>query len=915
MTYLVSTKPEAHDPISLPPEPAPPQRGALPIAAAFVPVVGAVVMWTVTGSVFMLWFAALGPLMLVAGIVDRSRGARRARVRHEKDLVVAIGAAERAIAERHASARAARAAVHPSLAALCADAAGLWRSHETREDTLTVGTGAVPVEPDVARGDESAPARRLRAIASELADAPVVVPADGVCVRGPRGVSQSVARALLVQLCVVHPPQRLRVIAADPGESWTEALPHARFGSGRSAALVGPEAPPVVADVVIAWRRAGGSVPAACRTVIDLDDGLHGTLLRSELRTPVRAEGISGPQARAVAQALAARAEAMTPTEGAVHTADLRAVRLGRLGVEIGVAGAAPAVVDLVEDGPHAVVVGTTGAGKSELLITWALAMARACTPDEVVLMLADFKGGTAFTALAELPHVVGVLTDLDGALAERAVRSLAAEVRRRERVIGDAGARDVNDPRVRLPRLVVMIDEFPALVTQHPELEAVFTDIAARGRALGIHLIVGAQRIAGAVRDATLANMPLRLALRTADAADSRAVIGTDEAARLSGGADGRGVCFIRRSGDVAPIRTRIALTAPHDIAAVVGTHPEPPQDVRPWLPPLPPRIPAHTLSAPVGIAVGVADDPDEQRQPVVFLQPGERGLFVFGAARSGKSSIARLVSDGVPAAVTIPSDPEHAWDVLAELVERPAPVVVCDDLDILLAAWPDPWATEGAGRLERLVRSAGATQSTFVFTAQRMSGSLARIAELLPRRAVLAMSGRVEHLAAGGDAATFREFRTPGRGVLDGRETQFALAGEAADGDGTMTRGASHDAALRWVPTVFPCGVVMRAGADRITRLGSSWGLSTLDVADVPAGTDLATLTDVVLTGDPDQWQRAWSVLDAVRRLGELVVAAECSADVRLLTGDRTLMPYARSGSAWATRAGMPPRRVRWD
>src|SRR5690606_23108114 len=103
------------------------------------------------------------------------------------------------------------------------------------------------------------------------------------------------------------------------------------------------------------------------------------------------------------------------------------------LAVPVGVAAHGPAFVDLVADGPHALVAGTTGSGKSELLVSWVLALAGRIPPDRVSFLLVDFKGGSAFAPLAQLPHVVGVVSDLDPASARRAVESLRAELRRRE--------------------------------------------------------------------------------------------------------------------------------------------------------------------------------------------------------------------------------------------------------------------------------------------------------------------------------------------------------------------------------------------------------------------------------------------------------------------------------------------------
>ena len=100
-----------------------------------------------------------------------------------------------------------------------------------------------------------------------------------------------------------------------------------------------------------------------------------------------------------------------------------------------------------MHDGPHAVVVGITGSGKSELLTTWICALAATRSTDEVAFLLADFKGGTAFASLEDVPHVTGLITDLDGSGSRRAVESLRAELRRRESAIAAAGATDIGDP------------------------------------------------------------------------------------------------------------------------------------------------------------------------------------------------------------------------------------------------------------------------------------------------------------------------------------------------------------------------------------------------------------------------------------------------------------------------------------
>ncbi|WP_268904838.1 FtsK/SpoIIIE domain-containing protein, partial [Clavibacter zhangzhiyongii] len=241
------------------------------------------------------------------------------------------------------------------------------------------------------------------------------------------------------------------------------------------------------------------------------------------------------------------------------------------LAAVVGVGHDGPVAIDLVADGPHAVVAGTTGSGKSELLVTWMAALAAAHPPEEVTVLLVDFKGGAAFDPLLVLPHAVGLVTDLDGQGARRALESLRAEIRHRERTLREAGARDVDDPAAAgvLPRLVIVVDELAALLADQDGLHEVVADIAARGRSLGMHLVLCTQRPAGVVRDAVLANCDLRLSLRVNNEADSRALLGTPEAASLGDAPVGR--CLIGAHG--GPARPfQVAVATADDLARVAA-------------------------------------------------------------------------------------------------------------------------------------------------------------------------------------------------------------------------------------------------------------------------------------------------------------------------------------------------------
>ena len=218
--------------------------------------------------------------------------------------------------------------------------------------------------------------------------------------------------------------------------------------------------------------------------------------------------------------------------------------------------------LDLEVDGPHVLVGGTTGSGKSELLQTLVTSLAMANRPDEMAFVLVDYKGGAAFRGCAELPHVVGWVTDLDAHLTRRALLSLSAEVRRRERILasagvpdlaayqrrrdldrstGAAGADSAPDARTALPRLVIVIDEYRVLAEELPDFVPGLVRLAAVGRSLGIHLVLATQRPGGIVTADIRANVSVRIALRVRDRSDSIDVIERPDAAAVAADTPGR--------------------------------------------------------------------------------------------------------------------------------------------------------------------------------------------------------------------------------------------------------------------------------------------------------------------------------------------------------------------------------------
>jgi S-DNA-T family DNA segregation ATPase FtsK/SpoIIIE len=355
--------------------------------------------------------------------------------------------------------------------------------------------------------------------------------------------------------------------------------------------------------------------------------------------------------------------------------------------------------VDLDDDGPHALIAGTTGSGKSELLRTLIASMAVDADPEHLTFALVDYKGGGALDECAALPHTVGLVTDLDEQLSERALRCLEAELHHRERLLRETGLSHVRDyQRLRdggraelepMPRLAVVIDEFATLVKALPDFVDALVGIAQRGRSLGVHLIMATQRPAGSVNDAIKNNVKLRIALRLESTGDSQDVIDSPAAAAIGSRQWGR--AYYRLSArEVLPVQTALstgvtpqaAVTVPvttvpfllglpaagsgdtdpegadgaTDLQRLVGASQEAAALAgfaaprRPWPDPLPAMVRSDDLPpvAERGLhtdALGLptyalADDPEQQRQYPVGWDPAAGNVLIYGGGGSGTST-----------------------------------------------------------------------------------------------------------------------------------------------------------------------------------------------------------------------------------------------------------------------------------
>lgn len=239
------------------------------------------------------------------------------------------------------------------------------------------------------------------------------------------------------------------------------------------------------------------------------------------------------------------------------------------LAAVIGQGAAEPRSLDLVSDGPHLLVAGTTGSGKSELLRTIVTAISLTHSPDRVNFLFVDFKGGSGLGPLIDLPQCVGMLTDLSEYELERTLASLRAEVRMREEFLSMAnvpdlpaywakfpwtgdGIRAVRENRLpALPRLVLVIDEFRMLVEDAPAAMTELMRIATVGRSLGIHLIMATQRPQGALSADIRANVTTNIALRVQSEMESRDIINSPAAASIPVSLPGR-ACLVRGEEEV---------------------------------------------------------------------------------------------------------------------------------------------------------------------------------------------------------------------------------------------------------------------------------------------------------------------------------------------------------------------------
>ncbi len=375
----------------------------------------------------------------------------------------------------------------------------------------------------------------------------------------------------------------------------------------------------------------------------------------------------------------------------------------GSLGIG---AGNMVRTLDLHEryQGPHALIAGTTGSGKSELLQSYIISLAAEYSPKDLNFILVDFKGGGMANTLKGLPHISGLITNLSGGEIRRAILAVKNEIIRRQKVLNDYGINHIDD-YVRLyksgevcdaiPHLVIAVDEFAELKKEKPEFMNDLISVAQTGRSLGIHLMLATQRPRGNVDDDIRSNMRSVICLRVQDRNDSMDVLDRPDAAYLTGAGRaylevGAGELFEpfqsafsgRSRMSSGKDKSRALMLTDDGRADVVSTFTEHEEEEHEsqldqirkeiilaaeasglaadslWLPELDHVITRDDVAAcdrrdqgrGTGFAIGIVDDPANRLQyPLMLDLPGSGNIAVVGTPSSGKTTVIRTLLDQI--------------------------------------------------------------------------------------------------------------------------------------------------------------------------------------------------------------------------------------------------------------------------
>lgn len=372
-------------------------------------------------------------------------------------------------------------------------------------------------------------------------------------------------------------------------------------------------------------------------------------------------------------------------------------------------AGEQPVYLDIHEKyhGPHGLVAGTTGSGKSETLQTYILSLVLNYHPHEVAFILIDYKGGGMAQSFIGLPHLAGVITNLGGNQTTRALLSINAEIKRRQRIFNEYKIKHIDayielyrngEADEPMPHLLIIADEFAELKKEQPDFVRALVSAARVGRSLGVNLILATQKPSGVVDDEIWSNTRFRICLRVADKQDSNEMLKRTDAAFITG--TGRGFLQVgndeifdefqsgwsgapytpeipfsddskakaviigltgkpeavkkkkKKKGDNVQKFTQLDAMVQYAAKLAEENHIKPLRQI--WLAPLPSTLYLDDMeltwdAKQLQIPVGLADDPQNQRQFPVYLDFIKDGhLLVCGSAGAGKTTLVQTILYG---------------------------------------------------------------------------------------------------------------------------------------------------------------------------------------------------------------------------------------------------------------------------
>ncbi|MCH8561762.1 hypothetical protein LTI14_00805 [Nesterenkonia sp. YGD6] len=702
-------------------EQPPSGRHRTTLLMSLAPLIVGIVLVLVTGMWIFLMFSAASALLAVVTLVVAHRQRQRFRravraaatawARQRRDLLTPPGRSIRAL----------RARAHPRSSLTPTDAEGV---------VVTVGEARIDADLDCP-GDTGPPVD-LPELSVCTAAALTLRASEHTALSGPPRDQLSVLRWILAQLthhCRTTPEVMLAAGPEESGGSRSGELlditelrdyPHVSVVQRRSlpAALQLRQARPPISSAPVlitpvsldpahirAALHAGwhvispagspalqtlpgkppeeqGLPPAADGWQVNLESGaIHRIESGAALRvaTELVPDGLSRRTLHEHLRLGLARISrtATTPEVPAQFTAALpdplmtRSAHL-RLETLLGRGAADAELLDLVEDGPHILLAGTTGAGKSELLKSMLLGWAARYSPRELNFLLFDFKGGSSFQHLARLEHTVGLVTDLTQAQADRALEGVRSELTRRERLFLESGATDYADfrraqPDRPLARILVVFDEFRIFTQELPAAMGELMRLATLGRSLGLHLILATQRPQGVVTAEIRANIGTTICLRLRSDDEARELVGTTAPAHIPRHLPGRAI--IQRPGEPAVAFHAVQLldrsaklrarperspmppaagwreTTPH-LVETLGAHMRRQRISRPHTPLCPP-LPEILRAPPQAheVLLGLIDDPARQAQRPLRLNLNE-GLGTALLGETGSGGTAALVS-----------------------------------------------------------------------------------------------------------------------------------------------------------------------------------------------------------------------------------------------------------------------------